>query len=306
MVNDSGVTAGCYFELDHATVWRGENRVFRDFSLQLHLGESVVILGPNGAGKSTLIQLLTGGLRPEAGPDTRCVLFGEEFYAIADLRHRIGMVLPEDLLRLAPEETAIDVVLSSFRGAYGRTREMRFSRTERIRAGEVLERLGVAALARREFGRLSSGEKQRILLARALVHDPPVLVLDEPSAALDFAAAAGFTLLMRDLIRSGHTLVLVTHHPAEIPPEIQRAILLDRGAVFAEGPKRRILTSKALSELYQTPLRVGWPGGWCDVRPVSPSGPATAGQPYRASDGLWTNKEAFSIPRGSITGMPVK
>lgn len=266
--NGPGMPAECYFELDHATVWRGENRVFRDFSLRLHLGESVVILGPNGAGKSTLIQLLTGGLRPEALPETRCTLFGEEFYAIADLRHRIGMVMPDDLQHLHPAEAAIDVVLSSFRGAYGRTRDMRFSSSEKSRAGDVLDRLGVSDLAQREFGRLSSGEKQRLLLARALVHDPPVLVLDEPSSALDFAAATGFTRLMRELIRSGHTLVIVTHHPAEIPPETERAILLRQGAVFADGPKRRVLTDSTLSELYQTELHVRWPGGWCDVRPA--------------------------------------
>ena len=258
----------CYFALEHATVWRGNHCVFRDFSLRLHLGESVAILGPNGAGKSTLIQLLTGGLRPEARPETRCTLFGEEHYAIADLRHRIGMVMPEDLQRLHPAEPAIDVVLSSFRGAYGRTREMRFSRAEKARALEVLTRLGTAHLATREFGRLSSGEKQRLLLARALVHDPAVLVLDEPTSALDFAAATGFARIMRDLIQTGHTLVLVTHHPAEIPPETPRAILLRHGSVFADGPKRRVLTSASLSELYQTPLHVRWPAGWCHVQPA--------------------------------------
>jgi iron complex transport system ATP-binding protein len=258
----------CYFALDHATVWRGDHRVFRDLSLRLHLGESVAILGPNGAGKSTLIQLLTGGLRPEARPETRCTLFGEEFYAIADLRHRIGMVMPDDLQRLHPAETALDVVLSSFRGAYGRTRDMRFSQAEKSRTHDVLARLGVEQLATREFGRLSSGEKQRLLLARALVHDPAVLVLDEPTSALDFAAATGFAQTMRELIQTGHTLVLVTHHPAEIPPEIPRAVLLRHGAIHADGPKRRVLSSASLSDLYQIPLQVRWPGGWCHVQPA--------------------------------------
>lgn len=256
----------CFFELEHATVWRGENPVLRDFSLRLQLGQSVAMLGPNGAGKSTLIQIITGGLRPEAGPETSCSLFGEPLYAISDLRHRIGTVMPEDLQRLQPTETAIDAVLSSLRGTYGRTREMRFSHSEKNRAHAVLARLGIARLAPHEFGRLSTGEKQRLLLARALVHDPEVLVLDEPTAALDFAAAAGFVQIMRDLILTGHTLVLVTHHPSEIPPEIPRAILLRDGALFADSPKRRVLTSPRLSELYQTPLQVRWHDGWCQVR----------------------------------------
>ncbi len=267
----------CYFELCHATVWRGENPVLRDFSLRLHLGESVVILGPNGAGKSTLIQLLTGGLRPEARGETRCALFGEECYAIADLRHEIGMVMPDDLFRIHPAELAMDLVLSSFRGAYGRTGDMRFSVDEKKRAYHVLDRLKVVDLARREFGRLSSGEKQRLLLARALVHDPSVLVLDEPTSALDFAAAIAFSQIMRELICSGHTLVLVTHHPAEIPPETKRAILLRKGSIFADGTKREVITTASLSEVYQTPLQVRWSHGWCNVTPKAAAS-ITAGQ----------------------------
>lgn len=266
-LNHPFVSSDCYFELCHATVWRGETPVIRDFSLRLYLGESVVILGPNGAGKSTLIQLLTGGLRPEARPETRCVLFGEEYYSIAELRHKIGMVMPDDFLRIHPAELAINLVLSSFRGAYGRTGDMRFSVDEKKRALDVLDGLKVADLAQHEFGRLSSGEKQRLLLARALVHDPSVLVLDEPTSALDFAAAIAFSQIMRDLIRSGHTLVLVTHHPAEIPPEMTRAMLIRKGAIFADGPKRQVLTTALLTELYQTPLQVRWSDGWCSVIP---------------------------------------
>jgi iron complex transport system ATP-binding protein len=260
------MTDECYFSLECATVWRGEQCVLNDFSLRLRLGESVAILGPNGSGKSTLIHVLTGGLRPAARPDTICTLFGEEYYAISELRHRIGMVMPDDLPRLDPEESAVDVVLSSFRGCYGRTREMRFSQIEKKRAVETLDRLGVVHLAPRAFGRLSSGEKQLMLLARALVHDPSVLVFDEPTCALDFAAATRLTRIMRDLIQTGHTLVLVTHHPGEIPPEVSRAILMKAGKIFADGEKRKVLGSANLSELYQTPLNVRFQDGWCQVR----------------------------------------
>lgn len=256
-----------FLEIRDATVWRGETRALRHFSLTLRHGESVAILGPNGAGKSTLLKLLTGEVRPEASSRTVCRLFGEELWSLEELRHRIGVVMPEDVARFDREEIARDVVLSSLRGAFGRTRDMRFSVKDRAAAESVVGRLGVAHLAKREFGKLSSGEKRRFLIARALVHDPDVLVLDEPFTALDFAAAMGLSAVMRELIAHGHTLVLVTHHPGEIPPEIGRVILLEKGLVRADGPKRKILAGANLSDLFGLPLRVRWSQGWCEVRP---------------------------------------
>jgi iron complex transport system ATP-binding protein len=254
-----------FLEIRAADVWRGETLALRGFSLTLRHGESVAILGPNGAGKSTLLKLLTGEVRPAAEPGTVCRLFGEDLWSLEELRHRIGVVMPEDIARFHPEEIARDVVLSSLRGAFGRTRDMRFSAREKEAAERSMRRLGVAALAGRDFGTLSSGERRRFLISRAL--DPEVLVLDEPSTALDFAAAMELTAAMRDLATHGHTLVLVTHHPGEIPPEIGRVILLEKGRVVADGPKRRVLTAEALGGLFGLPLRVTWSRGWCDVRP---------------------------------------
>lgn len=257
-----------FLEIRNATVWRGDTPALKNFSLTLRHGESVAILGPNGAGKSTLLKVLTGEVRPEANPDTTCRLFGEDLWSLEELRHRIGVVMPEDVARFHPEETARDVVLSSLRGAFGRTREMRFSRTEKAAADQAISRLGISSLADRDFGTLSSGERRRFLIARALVHDPPVLVLDEPSTALDFAASLSLVSALRELSAAGHTLVLVTHHPGEIPPEIHRAILLDRGTILADGPKRKVLAPRILSDLFGLPLAVSWSSGWCGVKPA--------------------------------------
>ena len=256
------------FEIANARVWRGETLALRDFSLSLHHGESVAILGPNGAGKSSFLKLLTGEVRPEADPASQCRLFGEDLWSLEELRHRIGVVMPEEIARFHPEETTRDTVLSSLRGAYGRTRDMRFSRSDRESASVSMELMGVTHLADRSFGVLSSGEKRRILIARALVHQPQVLVLDEPSTALDFAAAIQLTATLRSLLNAGRDLILVTHHPGEIPPEIDRVILLRDGRVYADGNKREIITAGLMSELYQVELRVTWQCGWCDVRPA--------------------------------------
>ena len=257
-----------FFEVRDANVWRGETLALRDFSLDLREGESVAILGPNGAGKSTLLGLLTGELRAEARPGTTVRLFGDDLWALWDIRAMIGVVMPEDVKRFDAEEPGLDAVRSSFRGAFGRTRDMRFSKRETSASLAAMERMNVVHLADREFGRLSSGEQRRILIARALVHEPRVIVLDEPSTALDFAASIELGKLLRELPASGHTLVWVTHHPGEIPPEVERAVLLRDGRVFADGPKRKVLTSEKLSDLYQVGLTVRWSKGWCEVRPV--------------------------------------
>jgi iron complex transport system ATP-binding protein len=258
-----------FLELERVHVWRGDHAevgALSDVSLSFRHGESVAILGPNGSGKSTLLQLLTGGLRPEARDDSYCRLFGEEQWCIDELRTRIGVVMPEEVSRFDPDERALDVILTAFRGAYGRVRTMRFSKVERAAAARAADRLGVAHLVDREFGALSSGERRRFLIARALAPDPGVLVLDEPSTALDFAAATELGDIQRELIRDGHTLILVTHHPGEIPPEIDRVVMLHKGRVFGDGPKRKLLGSERLSSLFGLPLRVRWSHGWCHVR----------------------------------------
>lgn len=256
------------FEIANARVWRGDTLALQDFSLSLVHGESVAILGPNGAGKSTFLKLLIGEVRPEAQPASRCRLFGDDLWSLEEIRHRIGVVMPEEVSRFHPEELAVDAVLSSLRGAYGRTRDMRFSKLEKSAARDAMHALGVAALADRGFGTLSSGERRRILIARALVHQPEVLVLDEPSTALDFAAAATLTGTLRSLLGTGRDVILVTHHPGEIPPEIGRVVLLRDGRIFADGAKTKILTAARLSALYEVDLRLTWSHGWCDVRPA--------------------------------------
>jgi iron complex transport system ATP-binding protein len=256
-------------EIRDATVWRGEqaDRIALDgLSLTLRVGESVAILGPNGAGKSTLLKILTGELRPEWKEGMICRVFGEDEWEIDALRSRIGVVMPDHVGRIDPAESGRNVVLCSFRGAFGRAPWMRFSKVEKQSANDALDKVGVSHLAERSFREMSSGEQRRVMVARALAHDPAVLVLDEPSTALDFAASLQMAASLRGLLQSGHTLVWSTHHPGEIPPEVGRVMLLKHGRLFADGPKRKVLTPAILSELYGVPLTVSWLRGWCSVR----------------------------------------
>ena len=158
-----------FFEVRNANVWRGDVLALRDLTLSLRVDESVAILGANGAGKSSLLKLMTGEVRAEARPGTSCRVFGEEQWCLEELRHRVGLVMPEEVARFLPDEVAADLVVSAFRGAYGRTGDMRFKATEKERAAKVMADVGVRDLADRLFGQLSSGEKRRFLIARALV-----------------------------------------------------------------------------------------------------------------------------------------
>jgi iron complex transport system ATP-binding protein len=257
---------GIFFEMRQANVWRGNHCILSDWSLDLRHGESVAILGPNGSGKSTLVQILTGDLSVEFSHDRVCRLFGEELWCLEDLRHLIGFVSPEQTRYFDDEETTMNVVLSAWRGAYGRTREMRFSRAEKHAAEEAMEITGVSHLVHRRIGHLSSGERRRLLLARAMVHRPRVLVMDEPTTALDFAGSQLLIQSLRRAMASGCTVVLVTHHPEEIPPEMDRVLLLKNGKLCADGSKRNILNSATLSQLYDLPIELHWRKGWCHAR----------------------------------------
>lgn len=254
--------------LRRATVWRGETRVFHRLSLRVAAGESLVVLGGNGAGKSTLLALIAGEVRVAAEEGSEARLFGDEHWSLEELRGRVGVVMPEKARLFHPEEPAGDVVLSALRGAHGRTRQMRFSLEEKRKAARAIRAVKMGRLSERAFGELSSGEQRRFLVARALVHEPEVLVLDEPTTALDLPGAIGLLEVVRDLIRKGTAVIMVTHDAREIPPEIGRVVLLKNGKVLADGRKREVMSSDLLSRCYGMDLEVRWRRGHCEVHPA--------------------------------------
>ena len=253
-------------EIDHATVQRGERIALDHLSLRVEAGRHTAILGANGSGKSTLVQLVARQLYPLAEADGRRTVrvFGRERWKVADLRGLLGIVSPalqRDYTSDDPLEV-FDAVVSSFFAARGLGLEQYPDADMRERAHAALAQTGAAHLVGRTMASLSTGEARRVLIARALVHQPRVLLLDEPCTGLDMASRRHFLETLRALAHGGTTLLLVTHHVEEILPEIVQVLLLKEGRVLRQGDKAATLTDAALGEAFGLPIRVTRHGAW--------------------------------------------
>lgn len=251
-------------DIRNATIWRGSTRVFHDFDLDIEQHERIAILGPNGSGKTTLLKTLNRELYPVVKAGSWVRILGRETWNVWELRRHIGMVSQDLLQRYTPTTTALEVVLSGFFSSIGvhGTLASRVSADQRSAALEVLGELGIAMLADRPLKNMSTGQQQRCLLARALVHRPDTLILDEPTAGLDFTASFDYLRRLRQLANQGRNIVIVTHHLGDIPPEVDRVVLLRSGRVAADGPKEAVLTASRLSDVYETRIRVAETDGY--------------------------------------------
>jgi len=257
-------------EYDNVSVYRGETLALDRLSLKIRVGEHVAILGPNGCGKSTLIKTFTRECYPasrEGGEPTLRIL-GQEAWDVKELRAMLGIVtndlvdectrgMSSDFAEIPRRVTARNTVLSGFFSSIGVWAHHHVTDEMADKADQLLARLGVGHLADRMLDEMSSGEVRRVVIARALVHDPSSLVLDEPTNSLDLRATAELRDAVRTIAKSGLSVLLVTHHLPDIIPEIERVILIKRGRVVADGPKASVLTSEALSDLFAIPIEVG-------------------------------------------------
>ncbi len=245
-------------EIRDATIWRGTTCVFEHLNLEIDQHERVAIIGPNGSGKTTLLKTINRELYPVVREGSYVRILGRDKWNVWDLRRRIGVVSNDLHQRYTPTTLAIEVVVSGFHssiGVHGILSD-RVTREQIEAAENTLEELGVAELRNTELKKMSSGQQRRCLLARSLVHDPVTLILDEPTSGLDFAASFDYMKRIRKLADAGRNIVVVTHYLNEIPPEIDRVVLLKEGTVFADGSKQEVLTAEQLTAVYETPIRV--------------------------------------------------
>lgn len=254
-------------EIKNATVYRKDTRVFDNLSLNIKAHEATAILGPNGAGKTTLLKLLTREIYPVVNNGSFIKLFGHETVNIWNLRKEIGLVSHEFQNTYETMATGLEVVLSAFFGSTGLYEHHLVEEQQKVLAKKILTDLHLLDLQDKCFLKLSTGQQRRLLLARAIVHQPQALILDEPTAGLDLAAAFQLIRDMRRWCSSGHSLVLVTHHVQEIIPEIERVIFLKNGKILADGTRKDLMTSKNLSGLYNTDIELSENKGFYSVIP---------------------------------------
>jgi iron complex transport system ATP-binding protein len=251
-------------EIHDATIWRGRTRVFENLSLRIEQHERVAILGPNGSGKTTLLKTINRELYPVVGEGSWIRILGREKWNVWELRKHIGIVSHDLHQRYRADTTALEVVVSGYLssiGVHGILAD-RIDSQQILAARSILSDLGIGDLEDRPLSSMSTGQQRRCLLGRALVHGPDTLILDEPTTGLDFAASFDYLERIRALANRGRNIVIVTHHLNEIPPEVERVVLLDAGKVRADGPKASVLTSERLSHVYGTPIRVAEVDGY--------------------------------------------
>jgi iron complex transport system ATP-binding protein len=239
-----------FLKMQHVNVARGDAVVLHDINLQIENGEHVAILGPNGCGKSTLIKTITCECYPIVAPETSIRLLDRDRWDVSQLRRHLGVVeahLPGERTGVT---RGVDAVVAGFFSASTLWPNLHVTTEMRTLAHAALERMQATHLEEKLVGQMSAGEQRRIMIARALVHEPDMLLLDEPSNALDLAAQRELREALRLVAQQGTGIVMVTHHLADILPEMTRVIMMRSGRIFADGAKEELITAEKLRELF--------------------------------------------------------
>lgn len=254
-----------FLQVRDAVVRRAGKDILAIDQLTIEEGESICLLGPNGAGKSTFIHLITREALP-LHRDTPPVLFrGQERPVLQEVRAAMGIVSPSMQEQITVHLPALEVVIGGLYGVLGMPRRIEVTPADRQRALNTMEQLGIASLADRDIMTLSTGQARRVLIARALVSNPSAIIFDEPCTGLDPEGMFYVRQCMRAVVQSGRAVLLVTHYPEDIIPEIQRLLLVKEGRIIADGPKRQLLTDSAMSSLFDIPLQVHKEGEYCSL-----------------------------------------
>jgi iron complex transport system ATP-binding protein len=242
--------------MENVGVRRGSTEILRSIHLSAFAGENWVILGPNGAGKTTLLQIAAARMHPSEGA---AWVLGERLgrVDVFSLRPRIGLASVALAERIPGWETAFDAVLSGAYAVTGRWRE-EYEAVDLDRARDLLAAFGVEAFADRRFATLSEGERKRVQIARSLMSDPELLLLDEPSAGLDLGGREALIGALAELAQDPRSpaMILVTHHVEEIPPGFTHAALMREGFITASGRIEDVLTDAQVGEAFDLPLIV--------------------------------------------------
>jgi iron complex transport system ATP-binding protein len=245
-------------DLQHVHVARGSRVVLQDVSLRIEAGEHLAILGPNGCGKSTLLKTMIYELYPLAKPETRVRMMGRERWDLTQLKRRMGVVQAELPGKPMLTTTGFDAILTGFFSSSTLWPNLTVTAAMKERAEEIVALVGAEHLREKLVGEMSAGQQRRVMIGRAMAGtsldsysgEVQMLLLDEPSNALDLGAQHNLREMLRGLARKGTAIVLITHHIADILPEMERIVMMREGRIVADGAKSLLLTAERLSELF--------------------------------------------------------
>ena len=240
----------------------GDKPILHDIDLAIGAHEPHVMMGPNGAGKSTFVKLITREVMPLYREQPPVKFNGNPRATLVDVRKTLGIVSSTMQAQINVHLPAVDIVEGGLFGTLGLPRHVHPDERTHAKALDAMEMLGVAKLADQDIMTMSSGQARRVLFARALVHDPNTLLLDEPCTGLDPEGMYYVRSSMRDLARAGKGIVLITHYPEDIIPAIDGVLLIKDASIFADGSKHELLCDDVMSDLFDVPLTVSEHDGW--------------------------------------------
>ncbi len=257
-------------DLKHVHVARGNNIVLHDLNLRINQGEHLAILGPNGCGKSTLLKTITCEVYPLVRPATYVRIMGRERWDLTQLKRRMGVVAAELPGKQTQWTTGFDAIVTGFFSSSTLWPNLTVTPQMRDRAEQIMQSVGAEALRDRRVGEMSAGQQRRIMIGRALAGtstsddggEVQMLLLDEPSNALDLGAQHDLREMLRGLAQQGVAILLITHHIADILPEIDRIVMMHEGRIVADGSKAELLTEQRLSRLFERKISMTERGGY--------------------------------------------
>lgn len=255
------VTKSQYFgqplmQLHDAVVRRAGREILNIADFQVNYGENIAMLGPNGAGKSTFLRLFTREVHPLHRDISPVRFNGKDRIILSEVKSIMGIVSATMQDQVTVHLPAVQIVAGGLFGTLGLPHHYEMTKADEEAALAAMEMLGIEHLAGRDVMTLSSGEARRVLIARELIHDPQVLVFDEPCTGLDPEGMFYVRRSMRKLVQSGKSVILVTHYPEDIIPEVDRVVMIKDGTIYDDGPKKELLTSEKMSSLFEVPMKV--------------------------------------------------
>ncbi len=252
----SGDSAAPFLKIHNAVVRRDGRAILNIDDFELAEGENIALIGPNGAGKSTFVKLITREVLPLWREEPPVLYRGNARATLGETKKDLGVVSSSMQSQITVHLPVIEIVVGGLFGALGIPNHCTASPESFELAEQALAQVGMLEYKDRDVMTLSTGQSRRVLIARALIHNPKVLVFDEPTSGLDPEGMYYVRRTMRDLVAKGTSIILVTHYPEDIIPEIDRVMAIKSAHVFADGKKSEVLTTERMTELFEVPLKI--------------------------------------------------